>query len=628
MGLSAFASVCTTLKFFFDRRWGGGVVDRSCASFLFFLLFIDISIWCVARTAYYVWMSVTLRDESGTALPNHPLSIISRLGPQGVLRSDKADNGWVTALVCVGDVALFAIVVVSFPLAYELFRITAHAMDRGAALERKQIRIYRWVIHALLLVFAVVEGTLAIVFRGYTKYTRSCLVAVYALQATSLVYMLALLGALKRRGRQHESVHGVLVKSPIYSRLKGIFVGCDSPACADECSDNQCAPACVVSTRLVYCFFMFQFQVCSVVFFITSDHSSAMLWYIGVATLIYNATGLALSLVATCSQSCFLRASACCLPSDAEAQLYGRSVCGLSDPAANSPLPPAQDPVFVVTDIESSSALWGIGDGRLMQEATEIHDGILRARLSHCRGYEITTCGDSFQLAFHSIHDAVNFCFLVQLDLLAAPWPKQLHNVAAATRKQHAGVYRLIFRGLRVRMGIHDAALSDGELVCNTHAVTGKLTYTGASKLIADEISDIGSGGQILVTGRVADWLRAHDEVDNIHFTLARVREYSIPHIRAHLEIFQVLPRSLKARLRRFPSLRARQVGSLSMGRGGSSASVTAALLEWRVGVVGTTAIQREDTRRVEGSEHRVDFQDTPYPSGSCAAYAPLASPY
>lgn len=223
MGLSALASVATTLKFFLDRRWGSGVVDRSCASFLFFLLFVYISIWCTARTAYYIWMTVTLDDSTATALPNHPLSIISRFGPQRIMRSERVANGWVTLLVCSGDAALFAVAVVSFPLAYELFRITAHAMDRGVVLERKQISVYRTAVHALLALFVVVEATFAVVFRGYTTYTRSCLLAVYALQAVSLVYMLALLVALKLRGRQHESVHGVLVKSPIYTRLKRIM---------------------------------------------------------------------------------------------------------------------------------------------------------------------------------------------------------------------------------------------------------------------------------------------------------------------------------------------------------------------------------------------------------------------
>lgn len=376
---------------------------------------------------------------------------------------------------------------------------------------------------------------------------------------------------------------------------------------------------------------MFQFQVCSIVFFITRHHSNSMMSYIGVTMLTYNATGLVLSIVASCSQTCILRVSGCCLPHDAEAQLYGRSVRAIVDPAAVSPLPPPEDPVFVVTDIESSSALWAIGDGRLMQEATEIHDGILRARLAQCRGYEITTCGDSFQLAFHSIHDAVRFCLLVQLDLLAARWPKQLHNVVAATRKQRAGAWRVIFRGLRVRMGIHDAALADGGLVYSTHAVTGKLTYTGASKLIVDEISDIGSGGQIVVTRRVADWLHDREDVDGIRFVVARVKEYSIPHIRANLELFQVVPTSLKARLRRFPSLRSYQSGTLGSGRGansgaGASAPDIACLLEWRIGFAERTtpAISRQTSR--DTGEHRVEIaEEVLSPS---EAFAALASPY
>lgn len=222
MGLSALASGATTLKLFLGRRWG--VVDRSCASFLFFLLFVYVWIWCSARTGYYIWMCVKLRRMN--SVPKHPLAIVSQISPvesREILRFEDVDSGWVTGLICVGDAALFGVAVVSFPLVYELFRIAAHTMDRGVKLERAQIRLYRWVIHALLALFVAVELTLAVVFKGYSRYTRGCLLSVYALQFVSFVYMLALLAALKRRGRQHESVHGVLIKSPIYSRLKRIM---------------------------------------------------------------------------------------------------------------------------------------------------------------------------------------------------------------------------------------------------------------------------------------------------------------------------------------------------------------------------------------------------------------------
>lgn len=102
------------------------------------------------------------------------------------------------------------------------------------------------------------------------------------------------------------------------------------------------------------------------------------------------------------------------------------------------------------------------------------------------------------------------YCLDVQMQLLAASWPKEIHGLVPVTRKIRSGT-RLIFRGLRVRMGIHDADPADGSLVHNTHAVTGKMTYTGAAMEIANEIGDLGEGGQIIVTERAAQWLRAND---------------------------------------------------------------------------------------------------------------------
>ena len=58
------------------------------------------------------------------------------------------------------------------------------------------------------------------------------------------------------------------------------------------------------------------------------------------------------------------------------------------------------------------------------QMATDInvHHEVLRAHLKDCFGYEIATEGDSFKCVFRTVEDAVMYCVLVQLDLLAAPW--------------------------------------------------------------------------------------------------------------------------------------------------------------------------------------------------------------
>ncbi|CAI5732055.1 unnamed protein product [Peronospora destructor] len=186
-----------------------------------------------------------------------------------------------------------------------------------------------------------------------------------------------------------------------------------------------------------------------------------------------------------------------------------------------------------------------------MQQATEIHDDILRSLLAAYRGYEIVTAGDSFQLAFHTIHEAVEYCLDTQMHLLNAKWPKDLHDLVPATRKERVGT-RTIFRGLRVRMGVHDAFESEGSLVQGVHAITGKLTYTGASVVIANAIGELGAGGQILVTKRVAEALVASSSQMASKFVMQPLFEYAIPRLNTTQEVFQVVPKSLVMRFERF----------------------------------------------------------------------------
>lgn len=47
-----------------------------------------------------------------------------------------------------------------------------------------------------------------------------------------------------------------------------------------------------------------------------------------------------------------------------------------------------------------------------MQRALDTHDTVLRALLARYFGYEVTTEGDSFTMAFHDPVDAVSACYL------------------------------------------------------------------------------------------------------------------------------------------------------------------------------------------------------------------------
>jgi class 3 adenylate cyclase len=74
-------------------------------------------------------------------------------------------------------------------------------------------------------------------------------------------------------------------------------------------------------------------------------------------------------------------------------------------------------------------------------------------------GYEVTTEGDSFTIAFHDAFDAVCWSLAMQQAMLEADWPEALltHEKAGTVYSSTADSSRpgqLLFRGLRVRVAI------------------------------------------------------------------------------------------------------------------------------------------------------------------------------
>lgn len=59
-------------------------------------------------------------------------------------------------------------------------------------------------------------------------------------------------------------------------------------------------------------------------------------------------------------------------------------------------------------------------------QVQEVHDQLMREGIAKHGGYEITTEGDSFQVAFASCHAAMAFCLDIQYRLLEQTWPKQV----------------------------------------------------------------------------------------------------------------------------------------------------------------------------------------------------------
>ncbi|KAG1702193.1 hypothetical protein DVH05_009983 [Phytophthora capsici] len=545
LGLSCVATGITSVSL--RRNWD---LQVSSVRWLFFIFFLCYFVFTLSRVVYLI-VGIVNPLETTTEVGEQMLANrYSKLGVFSVLHFKVSHNGLVTFLLVFGDSALFAVAVWTFPLAYELGLIATRSMDRGAEKEREQIRWYFYRVWIIIAVFVIVETTLAAVRKGYTTYTQRCLLAVYFVQFASFLYMVFYIVRLKCGGRKYENVQGQFVTSPIYQRLSRIM--------------------------FIYAIFSLQFQLASVVLYAMPDDQYTLMDFMSISAVIHCMSGLALAITTICSQACVLELCRCCLPDDLEAQVEARLMQPgeLLSPSDDQVLvesaePPLVNPVFVFTDIQQSSALWGVGDGLIMQRATEIHDNILRSLLMKYRGYEITTAGDAFQLAFHTLREAVEYCLDVQMQLLDAPWPKELHGLLPATKRQRSG-HRLIFCGLRVRMGIHDAVDSDGPLVLDVHAVTGKMTYTGASEVIANVIGDLGDGGQILVTKRIADWLFMYADLVAIPCSVDRVGEYTVPMINATVEVFQVIPIELAKRKKKFTTTLKKRVVLHPYGSGQS----------------------------------------------------------
>lgn len=78
----------------------------------------------------------------------------------------------------------------------------------------------------------------------------------------------------------------------------------------------------------------------------------------------------------------------------------------------------------------------------------------MREGIAKHGGYEINTEGDSFQIAFTNVADAVLFCMDAQYRLLDTDWPKEVLKLAGC-REVATPEGELIFKGPRVRMGVH-----------------------------------------------------------------------------------------------------------------------------------------------------------------------------
>ncbi|CCD13049.1 unnamed protein product [Trypanosoma congolense IL3000] len=169
-----------------------------------------------------------------------------------------------------------------------------------------------------------------------------------------------------------------------------------------------------------------------------------------------------------------------------------------------------EPPTFVFTDIESSTAQWATHP-ELMPDAVAAHHNIVRSLISKYDCYEVKTVGDSFMIASRSITAGVRLAQELQQSFLRYDWKTAVFDdfyrnmevekseederYTPPTAHLDPEVYRELWSGLRVRIGIHTG-------LCDIRhdEVTKGYDYYGRTPNMGARTESIANGGQVLLT--------------------------------------------------------------------------------------------------------------------------------
>ncbi|KAF0980605.1 hypothetical protein FDP41_013088 [Naegleria fowleri] len=168
---------------------------------------------------------------------------------------------------------------------------------------------------------------------------------------------------------------------------------------------------------------------------------------------------------------------------------------------------PKGEVTLVFTDVQDSTRLWELNIDT-MQQSIKVHNDIMRQVLDETEGFEVKTEGDAFMCAFHTTEDAVEFALRAQLRLLEAEWPEHLYDFDPGRIEfDPEDAKNIIFRGLRVRMGVHV-----GKPIVERDPITGRYDYFGPVVNRAARVEGQAAGGQIVISNAV--WEKVKDKLD------------------------------------------------------------------------------------------------------------------
>lgn len=189
-----------------------------------------------------------------------------------------------------------------------------------------------------------------------------------------------------------------------------------------------------------------------------------------------------------------------------------------------------------------------------MSRALKIHHDVIRSCIQkHC-AYEVKTIGDAFMIAINDADKAVLLANDIQVDLLNADWPAELAELPSSCvvySHPFNGEAKLLFRGLRVRigihMGIHDDKLEEGGQVQVLYDKVAKgYDYYGPVTNTAARIEAAGFGGQTLMSAAVRTKLSVEVKKQCIFTAVGAIE---LRGVSEQMYLYQCLPKGLEERI-------------------------------------------------------------------------------
>eukprot|EP00755_Sulcionema_specki_P035327 Sspe_Gene.2444::Locus_814_Transcript_1_1_Confidence_1.000_Length_4312::g.2444::m.2444 len=210
--------------------------------------------------------------------------------------------------------------------------------------------------------------------------------------------------------------------------------------------------------------------------------------------------------------------------------------------------PPVGQVALVFTDIQSSTALWE-KQPDVMMHSIQLHNTIMRRLIAKHSGYEVKTEGDAFMVSFTKEVNAVLFCLEAQVELVKAPWMPELLEmdpltaiIPAPGTSEGVGTGRWLWRGLRMRMGVHS-----GCPTCIPDPVSGRMDYWGPMVNKSARISSVATGGQVVISSTVLKECSVALEEHGV--VVKDLGMFELKGIKGSSQIYEVLAAPLRDRV-------------------------------------------------------------------------------